>query len=369
MARRPTDTRPTPRGPSLRAPALAFVAVLIAGTLGTLVNPALGRAPEADLWTGRWASAYQAALDAASPLRPVALATWNALDLALFRQAPVGVLLGREGWLFSEEEYDLPLDAEDVRSTWIARIDEVDERLARQDVRLVVALVPAKAGLVAARPHPLPPLAATRYDATLADLAERGVASVDLRPALLGLGDDAWLRTDTHWTPAGATAAAAAIAAEVVRLEPTLSADEGYETVDLGVETLRGDLVGLLALGPLADRLGPAPDLVRRSETRSTAPPAGDLFADVDLAVAVVGTSYAADPRWNLADRLRVALGRDVLDVARAGVGPLRPMLEYLGGDAWARERPRVVIWEVPVRYLTDDTYLGTEAPAAEASR
>jgi alginate O-acetyltransferase complex protein AlgJ len=351
------NLRPAPP----RAPAIAFVAVLIVGVLGTLVNPALSRAPAADVWSGRWASAYQAALDAASPLRPVALAAWNALDLALFRQAPAGVLLGRDGWLFTEEEYDLPVDATSVRSAWVTQIVDVADRLAREDVRLVVALVPAKAGQVAARPHPLPALAATRYDATLADLTAHGVATVDLRPALVALGDAAWLRTDTHWTPEGARAAATAIAAEVARLAPGLPADDGFETVDLGVEAFHGDLAGLLALGPLADRLGPAPDQVERTETRSTAPQANDLFASVELPVTVVGTSYAADPRWNLADRLRVTLGQDVLDVARTGIGPLRPMLEYLSGDAWAQQRPQVVIWEVPVRYLTDDTYLDAD--------
>ncbi len=358
---RDSGRRATHRSPSLRVTAVAFGLVLLAGVLGTLMNPAVGRAQDADLWTGRWASAYQAALDAASPLRPVALTVWNAIDLAVFGQAPTGVLLGRDGWLFTEEEYDLPEDAETTRSAWVDVIVDVAARLSRDDVRLVVALVPTKAGQVAARPHPLPASGAARYDATLADLAARDVVAVDLRPALAALGDAAWLRTDTHWTPTGAAAAARTIAAEVRGLDPTLAGTEPYETLDVGVEPLYGDLAGLLALGPLAQRLGPRPDLVRRTETRSSAPPSGDLFAAVDLPVAVVGTSYAADARWNLADRLRVALGRDVLDVARSGVGPLRPMLEYLNGDAWAQQRPRVVIWEVPVRYLSDATYLDGE--------
>ncbi|MDF1523438.1 MAG: hypothetical protein P1P87_11595, partial [Trueperaceae bacterium] len=139
-------------------------------------------------------------------------------------------------------------------------------------------------------------------------------------------------------------------------LEPV--ADQRVERVVVGVEAIEGDLVRLLALGSFEEALAPEPDVVELSEARSTAPAASDLFASVDLPVAVVGTSYAADPRWNLADRLRTALGRDVLDAARAGAGPIRPLLDYLDGAAWTNARPRAVVWEVPVRYLTDDAYL-----------
>lgn len=353
-----------PARPAAPVVALAFLAMLVAGVVATALSPATWRAPDADLiegrdlLSGRWATAYQGALDEASPWRPVARTAWNALDLVLFRQAPAGVLLGAGGWLFSEEEYDV--DARHVRRAWMSRIGAVATRLERDDVDLVVALVPAKAALVGARPHPLPAVAQARYDDTLTDLAALGIAAVDLRPALGALGERAWLRTDTHWTPAGATAAAAAIADAVARADPSARGDETFTTEVVGTEAMYGDLADLLALGPLRERIAPPPDVLEQTETVSSGSDTNDLFAAVDLPVAVVGTSYAADPRWNLAERLRVALGRDVLDVARSGIGPLRPMLEYLDGDAWARERPRVVVWEVPVRYLTDDTYLDT---------
>jgi alginate O-acetyltransferase complex protein AlgJ len=348
---------PEPRPPS-RVAALALVAVLAIGLAGTLANPALRRAPSAPVRTGAWASAYQAALDEASPLRPWAVAAWNAVDLALFRQPPAGVVLGADGWLFSDEEFDADAAADAHRRAWVERIDAAAERVEGAGVALLVALVPSKALLVDADQPPLPAAARDRYDATVADLRARGVAVVDLRPALTALGDGAWLRTDTHWAPAGAAAAADAIAAALLATLPDLAGDEPFERTLVGIEAIEGDLVRLLALGPFEEALAPDPDVVELSEARSSAPPADDLFASVELPVVVVGTSYAADPRWNLADRLRTALGRDVLDAARAGAGPIRPLLDYLDGVAWATARPRAVVWEVPVRYLTDDAHL-----------
>jgi alginate O-acetyltransferase complex protein AlgJ len=350
----------TPRPPS-RFAAAALLAVLAIGFAATLANPALRRAPDAPVRTGAWAAAYQAALDAASPLRPWAVAGWNALDLALFGQPPEGVVVGADGWLFTDEEYAASAAAEAHRVAWVALIHEAAARVEAAGVAVVVALVPAKAILVDADQPPLPAAARARYDATLADLAALGIRTVDLRPALSALGEAAWLRTDTHWSPAGAEAAAAAIAATLLEVVPDVRGTDPYDRAFLGVEAIEGDLVRLLGLGPLEDALAPDPDVIELSEARSRAAPSNDLFAAVDLPVAVVGTSYAADPRWNLADRLRTALGRDVLDAAREGVGPLRPLLDYLDGDAWASARPRAVVWEVPVRYLTDDAFLTPE--------
>jgi alginate O-acetyltransferase complex protein AlgJ len=354
-------TPDAPRPPS-RFAAAALVAVLGVGFAATLANPALRRAPDLPVRTGAWAAAYQQALDEASPLRPWAVAGWNALDLALFRQAPDGVVVGAEGWLFTDEEYAATAAAEAHRTAWVARIDEAAARVEAEGVALLVALVPAKAVLVDGGQPPLPDVARDRYDATLADLAALGVRTVDLRPALSALDDDAWLRTDTHWTPEGAQAAADAIAAALLADVPDVRGTATYERAFVGVEAIEGDLVRLLGLGPLEDALAPDPDVIELSEARSSAPPPSDLFAPVDLPVAVVGTSYAADPRWNLADRLRTALGRDVLDAASEGVGPLRPLLDYLDGAAWASARPRAVVWEVPVRYLTDDAFLTPRA-------
>lgn len=342
--------RAAPSATPGRRTAAAFALVLALGFVGTLTNPALLHGPQASLRDGAWARAYQAALDRASPLRPPTVALWNAIDLVLFRQAPDGVVLGTGGWLFTAEEYALPPDPVALWTDAVARVQAVDRRLAAQGVRLVVALVPAKAALVDAGQPPLPRAAAERYDAVLAALRSRGVEAVDLRPALAALGENAWLRTDTHWTPAGAAAAAGAVAAQL----PELAGDTPTHIEVFGHEPHQGDLVALLELGSLAPWLAPAPDALERTRVVRPAPASTDLFAPVALPLAVVGTSYAADPRWRLSDRLEAALGAEVLDAAAVGTGPFEPMETYLAGPAFLEGRPRAIVWEIPERYLDD---------------
>lgn len=367
---RASSQRPSAHDLVLRLQAGTFVAVLVLGALSMLLNPALLRAPGATLHDGAWSRAYQAALDAASPLRGPTVALWNALDLHLFGQAPAGVVLGEGGWLFSDEEYALPADAPTVREAWFDYVADVAASLRRDGVRLVVVLVPTKASLVAAGQPPLPAPAARRYAEALARLRERGVDAIDLRPTLAELGEAAWLRTDTHWTPAGAMAAAEAVAEHLLALDPDLGGESEARLEPGGVEAIEGDLVRLLELGPLRTRFGPAADVIERTQVVRSDPAATDLFAAVELPVALVGTSYAADERWNLAVRLEAALrGTAVLDAAEVGRGPAVPMAAYLGGEAYRAARPRVVVWEVPERYLDDVAALPAPRPSGEDAK
>ncbi|MBX9755308.1 MAG: alginate O-acetyltransferase, partial [Pseudomonadaceae bacterium] len=95
--------------------------------------------------------------------------------------------------------------------------------------------------------------------------------------------------------------------------------------------------------------------LQQRSTAVQQAEPAagaGDLFSDSQVPVALVGTSYSANPRWNFLGALRQALGSDVLNYAEDGHGPLLPMLKYLQSAGLKDSPPQLVIWEFPERYL-----------------
>ena len=81
---------------------------------------------------------------------------------------------------------------------------------------------------------------------------------------------------------------------------------------------------------------------------------AGDdaLFADRQIPVALVGTSYSANPNWNFLGALQQALRSDVANYAEDGHGPILPMLKYLQSDEFKNSAPQVLIWEFPERYL-----------------
>lgn len=335
---------------------LTLLATLLAGLLGAVFNPALLRSPRATVTDGSWAAEYQDAFSREFLWLASARSLWNALDLAVFRQAPQGVLAGGDGWLFTVEEFAHTADPEETRRLWIQAITDVHARLAEHGIPLLIALVPAKAASLPAVSPPLPRAGVERYEATLVDLAELGIAAVDLRAILAS--ESAWLRTDTHWTPEGAGQAAELIAADMLELAPEMISDRTYEVDATETITFDGDLYQLLALGPFAEVLGPAPDVITVSSIVSAGNQGGSLFDDVTIDAVLVGTSYSAGTAWNLADRLRLALGIDLLDVSESGRGPLAPMHDYLAGDALLNAPPALVVWEVPERYLTDDGFL-----------
>lgn len=343
--------------------ALVLLLVLASGACSALWNPALLRPPGGALLDGSVADAYQRAFDAESVLLGPARTLWGLIDTQLFGQGRTGVLIGRDGWLYSREEYTTVADPEGAIAVWVERLSLVRDALGRQGAGLVVALVPSKASMVPQYVRaPLPRASAERYDTVLDVLGERGVVVADLRPALAD-GEASFLRTDTHWTPEGAAAAARAIAATVREHAPYDAIGQArYETERGAVSERFGDLTGFLDLGPLLGALGPAPDRVRDRRTVSLEEPSTDLFAEVDVPVALVGTSYSADPTWNLVGALREALGSDVLDASQTGLGPWEPMERYLNGEALRSTPPKVVIWEIPERYLTLEGFVPTEA-------
>lgn len=333
-----------------------LLAVLLTGLAGAFFNPALLTSPASNLADGSWASDYQTAFSEDFFLLEPARSAWNAFDLAVFGQAPAGVLTGEEGWLFTSEEFAHAAEPEAVRELWVGQIAEVNAALSDRGVPLLIALVPTKALSVPDLAPPLPRAGMTRYGSTALELAELGIATVDLRAALAH--EDYWLRTDTHWTPAGATRAAELLAAAALELVPELEtggtdyAVESTETVQF-----HGDLERLLGLGSFAG-LAPGPEELTVTTVARTSAPDGGLFADAPIDAVLVGTSYSAASEWNLADRLRLELAADILDLSESGRGPLQPMQEYLAGGSLETTPPRMVIWEIPERYLTDTAFL-----------
>ena len=68
--------------------------------------------------------------------------------------------------------------------------------------------------------------------------------------------------------------------------------------------------------------------------------------------MTVVGTSYSANPRWGLESQLKTTLGTDVINAAQEGKGPMVPMREYLKSATYKNAPPKLVIWEIPERFL-----------------
>ena len=320
-------------------------------------------------------------LEAAHPLRAAAVSASAAVRYLFFRQAVGEAVVGRDGWLFTLEEFERHADDEEVLADRLDEITSVAGELRERGIGLTVFLVPSKARLhPPLLPHRWRALAEhPRYDAAIATLRERGIHAVDLRDVFARRDDLAptdapapgdeplFYARDTHWTPAGARSAARALASALANDPESSRALIGvepqrYEARVTGRDVVEGDLTSFV---PVGERLRTVLGLTDESAVRYEAVPVADdasgatgsaslgLFDEISIPLALVGTSYSRDARWGFEEAIRIETGLDVLNVAAVGEGPFAPMREYLAGETIDEIPPEIVIWEIPERYLT----------------
>jgi alginate O-acetyltransferase complex protein AlgJ len=282
---------------------------------------------------------------------------WALLRYLLFAEGNRGVLVGDGGWLFSSEEFQDPRELEASLRIDLAAVRQVRDQLAGRGVRLLLALVPAKARVYPEKlgRYALPEKAEGRYQELLGLLVGLGVPAPDLFAPLLeakprGL---VFLRTDTHWSPLGAEAAAQALAPAIERvLREEDSPRAAFQSAEGPRREYRGDLLNFLPLGRLAEKVGPAPDSLLPRLTTAAEQAAAGLFDQPAIPVVLVGTSYSAGELWNLEGALKTAVSADVLNVAKAGQGALAPMRALLAGLVLEEVQAALVVWEIPERYF-----------------
>lgn len=280
-----------------------------------------------------------------------------------------GVIVGDEGWLFSNEEFMAPRDPSVVVAAAADQIGRIRDELAIRDIRLLVVPLPAKADVY--REHvgdsPAPEELANLYDDFSTALRSKSIATVDTRTALIGASktDQVFLRTDTHWTPKGAQI----VAKSVAEAETSLPSEQTFAVNDKESVQVQGDLTKFVTDAAYAPMVGLAPEKVtlRRAEAQVDPDAAAlDLFGvDTSIPAVLVGTSYSANVNWSFAEDLKASMGVDVLNMAQEGLGPVAPMQAYLKGDTFRKTPPKLVIWEFPIRYLARaDLWDGAKSPA-----
>lgn len=301
---------------------------------------------------GANSKAIEKTYDESLPVTDPAIDAWNRAGFAVFGEGRKGVLAGTDGWLFSAEEFEKSDGFQDNINANLAYIASVRDTLAKQKIQLMVIALPSKARVYRAHlgRYEFPLHWQAQYDKMMAFMAQEKIPAVNVLSVFskAPAQEELFLKTDTHWSPDGARRVAQAVAAQASSAFPYLSFDaRAFRMIPGGEENYEGDLMRFIGKGAVP---GLAPDTVRRFTL--DVPEGDDLFGDAALPIVLVGTSYSANDAWGFANFLKTAFQADILNRSDEGKGPFEVMRDYLSSDIYKKSPPRLVLWEVPERYL-----------------
>lgn len=351
------NSRP-PRHAGLAA--LTLVGVMCAGAWQVITaaqHPEALQLPRTllDFREGRTTGALEKQLDQKLPARTALIAMANTVRYTLTGGAGEQVRTGRDGWIFLTDELRFDADGPTHLNARAALLGAAGQSLDLQGVKLVVALVPDKARVYASKlaNGRYPESHHSRYQDALAAFKVHNVAVVDLlAPLTLGAAQgDVYYRSDTHWNQRGAQIAANAVM-QIVRPLGVALDSTTFRTTNTSEPVKRtGDLIRLMGLDLTPVALRPADDIETPVTTlqHSMDSPTG-LFGDAIVPVALTGTSYSL--RGNFHGFLQQALSAKVLNTAKDGGGFLQAASAYLRDDSFRASKPKILIWELPERFL-----------------
>lgn len=330
--------------------ALGFVLSLL--TVGVFSHTRIGSfTPEGSILSGQKQSRYEDEFSDANPIRQHAVNFWGALKYGIFGQAAAGAIVGADGWLFTSEEFQISPKFDQNLQSSLGEMIRVNALLKRRNVQLLIVLVPDKSGIYSEKlssQRPIP--VQSRYDTLTAGLHVNNVGFVDARAVLIAAKaiGDSFMPGDTHWSPLGAAAVAQAVADAADKSE--LSANAVHIVLS-EEKPFEGDLHRYVPTGIAKRLIGPRTSQLQTFET--TVEAHTGLFGEAVIDVVLIGTSYSAQHQWHFDGFLKAALGTDVLNLAKQGLGPFVPMQQYLESESLANNPPKLVVWEIPERYTT----------------
>lgn len=322
---------------------------------------------------GRWTSVYEKDFDKSLSFYETSKIFWGVINYVFFKDGRSGVLIGEDGWLFTSEEFNIPHDAEKNIADNLNYVSKVSEIFSDRGIKMIVALVPAKSRVYQEYlgSHHYPAKVEPVYHDIRKFLKDEGIPVTDILWIMEKKRDDLdiFLRTDTHWTPAGAKLAARQVAHEVARTWPSLDLEKTEFITDrTGSVEHEGDLLSYIPLGAMRESIGPKLDDLSQQETRELSDgsaavqdEASMLFDVKAIPVTLVGTSYSANPLWNFDGFLKEAMNTDILNAADEGMGPFATMQKYLKDASLKETPPKLVVWEIPERYVYVDYDLDKE--------
>jgi alginate O-acetyltransferase complex protein AlgJ len=278
----------------------------------------------------------------------------------LFHDTGPRVRPGCQGWLFLTDEMRINRHARANADTKARAVIDVQQRLSQRNIQLLVAVVPDKSRIVADQLCGLdrPAELARRAVEWTTTLNQAGVSAVNLAPMLQPLGASAYLRTDTHWSESGSSAAAQTIAQQVQQMRIRATPQKTFAIHSDAAALRAGDLVRLAGIDWLPMSWQPTPETVvatqvsaQQEAAKGASDNLDDLFGDDALPnVALIGTSFSRNS--NFLGFLELALGAPVGSFAKDGGEFSGAANQYFSNPAFRETPPRLLIWEIPERDL-----------------
>ncbi|MCP5163045.1 MAG: hypothetical protein H6999_05120 [Hahellaceae bacterium] len=303
--------------------------------------------------SGELSRKFEQRYDSQFFIRDAAIEAWATLQYLLFKEGAPGVVVGRDGWLFTNEEYLVPANYATVLQGHMAHVTRVQAQLQAQGKQLILLPVPMKLDIYAEHSErQIPERVSQVYDDFLQQLQSEGIAVAPIRSAFLAQApsEKLYLSHDTHWTPAGAQLAATTFAAAF----PELKGTTAYQSHPRGEKELAGDLTHFLKVHPQAAPEIFTPDVIPLFETLKTSNSLDDgaLFGEAAESIALVGSSYTKIDDWNFAGFMKEALQQDLVVKAVEAKGPFQAMEDFLASPLLTNADIQTVVWEFPVRVL-----------------
>jgi alginate O-acetyltransferase complex protein AlgJ len=329
-----------------------IASVIVGATFAVMAHPWTADLSGKSITDGAASHALEAELDKNIPVRQPSIDAWGVLEYNLFKNGRTGVLVGQDGWLFTDEEFKRPEHFDAEIQGKLEYISEVKRKLEANGTQLAVVVIPAKARIhnFWLGRYKRPAYWENVYSSFLKSLKQRGVITPDPLSAMINFeingGPQYFLKTDTHFTPEGAQVIAASVAEAIKAASLSLTPATFTEVPGKPVEH-SGDLLKYIPMGSM-QASGPKSDVLLSSTVEGSS--GGGLLGDAKLEVALVGTSYSANEKFGFPGSLKLELGADLLNAAQEGKGPIVPMREYM---KTFKENPvKLVIWEIPERFL-----------------
>lgn len=306
------------------------------------------------LVTGQTSAEFEKKYEEHLLIRDQTVGIWKAIEYGIFKSGGKKTLVGKDGWLYTAEEFDRQPEAQEAEQRLFNLVGSVNTYLESKGIKLAVVLVPAKARIYPEylSSRRLPAGRDAVYDRAYAHMTQMGIPAPNLVEAYQKEKGNVplYFKLDTHWTPAGAEIAANLLAES---LGGYLTEGTEYTKSVQPSEELEGDLEKYIGTWIFSPLFAPEKDSIERHDIQKVDDGSGGgLFGDEVIPVVLVGTSYSAIDKWNFEGELKSALKADVLNLADEGQGPLEPMAKFLSDTNLDNSDIKLVVWEIPERFI-----------------